>query len=97
MAADSNSKVAWHRAQIKKHRETLKRIETAKFTVGHSADAKAIEHTKKFVFELNQKIRQSEQVVAQHERQTRRPLATDLRSLSSVPWSNWNAHGNGPR
>jgi hypothetical protein len=97
MAADSNSKVAWHRAQIKKHRDALKRIETAKFTVGQSADAKAIAQTRQLVAGLNQKIRQSEQVIAQHERQSRRPLTTDLRSLSSVPWSNWNAHGSGPR
>jgi hypothetical protein len=97
MAADSNSKVAWHRAQIKKYRGALKRIETAKFTIGQSADAKAIAQTNKLVAELNRKIKQSERVIAQHERQTRRPLATDLRSLSSVPWSNWNAHGSGPR
>ena len=29
MVADSNSQIAWHRAQIKKHREALKQIETA--------------------------------------------------------------------
>ncbi|MGA7804344.1 hypothetical protein [Bradyrhizobium sp.] len=97
MAADSNSKVAWHRAQIRKHRAALKRIETAKFTVGESADTRAVARTRTLVAQLNQKIKQSEHVIAQHERQTRRPLATDLRSLSSVPWSNWNAHGTGPR
>ena len=91
MAADSDSKIAWHRAQVKKHRDALKRIETSKFTMGEIATTKAIEQTKKLVAELKQKIGHSEQIIALHERQTRRPLATDLQSLSSVHWSNWNA------
>jgi len=97
MAADSDSKIAWHRAQVRKHRETLKRVETAKFAVGEIATPKAIEQTRKLVADLNRKIAQSEQVIALHDRQTRRPLATDLGSLSSVHWSTWNAHTNGPR
>jgi hypothetical protein len=97
MAADSDSKIAWHRAQVRKHREALKRIETSKFTIGEIANPKAIAQTKTLVAELKQKIGHSEQVIALHERQIRRPLATDLRSLSSVHWSHWNAHGNGPR
>jgi len=97
MAADSDSKIAWHRAQVRKHREALKRIETSKFTIGEIANPQAIAQTMTLVAELKQKISHSEQVIAQHERQIRRPLATDLRSLSSVHWGNWNAHGNGPR
>ncbi|WP_315738073.1 MULTISPECIES: hypothetical protein [unclassified Bradyrhizobium] len=95
MVADSDSKVAWHRAQLKKNRAVLKQIETARFTVGESADGKALELTKRQVAELQLKIRESEQVIAQHDKQTRRPLATDLRSLSNVAWRNWT--GNGPR
>ncbi|MGJ4888806.1 hypothetical protein ACQR1Y_11460 [Bradyrhizobium sp. HKCCYLRH3099] len=95
MVADSDSKVAWHRAQLKKNRATLKQIETARFTVGESADEKAIERTKRQVAELQVKIRESEQLIAQHDKQTRRPLGTDLRSLSNVAWRNWT--GNGPR
>jgi hypothetical protein len=96
MAADSDSKIAWHRAQVRKHREALKRIETAKF--GEAANPRAIEQTGKLVADLNRKIAQSEQVIMLHDRQTgRRPLATDLGSLSSVHWSTWNAHTNGPR
>jgi hypothetical protein len=95
MAADSDSKIAWHRAQLRKHREALKRIETSKFRVGEIANPKAIVQTKKYVAELKQKISYSEQVIAQHERQSRRPLATDLRSLSNVHWSSWNAYGDG--
>jgi len=38
MAADSDSKIAWHRAQVRKHREALKRIETSKFTIGEIAN-----------------------------------------------------------
>jgi uncharacterized protein (DUF3084 family) len=97
MAADSDSKIAWHRAQVRKHREALKNIETAKFATGESANPAAIAQARKTVDELKQKISQSEQVIAQHERQTRRPLSTDLRSLSNVQWSSWNSQGSGPR
>jgi hypothetical protein len=95
MVADTDSKVAWHRAQLKKNRAALKQIETARFTVGESADARALERTKTQVTELQLKIRESEQVIGQHDKQARRPLATDLRSLSNVAWRNWT--GNGPR
>jgi hypothetical protein len=93
MAADSDSKVAWHRAQVRKHREALKRIDMSKFTVGENPKTSA--QTKKLVAGLKQKIACSERVITQHERQTRRPLATDLRSLSNVHWSSWNAYGEG--
>ncbi|CCE03474.1 hypothetical protein [Bradyrhizobium sp. STM 3809] len=95
MVADSDSRVAWHRAQLKKNRAALKQIETARFTVGESAEAKAIERTKRQVAELQLKIRESEQIIGQHDKQVRRPLTTDLRSLSNVAWRNWT--GNGPR
>jgi hypothetical protein len=97
MAADSDSKIAWHRAQVRKHREALKHIETAKFAIGEIADDSAVAQTRKLVADLRQKINQSEQIITQHERQTRRPRSTDLRSLSSVQWSTWNSQGNGPR
>jgi hypothetical protein len=97
MAADSDSKIAWHRAQVRKHREALKNIETAKFATGESANPAAIGQTRKLVADLKHKISQSEHVIVQHERQTRRPRSTDLRSLSSVEWSAWNSQGGGPR
>jgi hypothetical protein len=97
MVADSDSKIAWHRAQLRKNRSILKRIETAKFLVGELSDPKAIDQSAGLVADLRQKISESEQVVALHDRQARRPLATDLRSLSSVPWGNWTALGNGLR
>jgi hypothetical protein len=97
MAADSDSKIAWHRAQVRKHRQALKNIETAKFATGESVNPAAIEHTRKLVADLKQKISQSEQVIAQHERQAGRPRSTDLRSLSSVQWSAWNSQASGPR
>jgi hypothetical protein len=93
MVADSNSKIAWHRAQIKKHNEALKHFETAKFLYGEIAGAHATDKTEKAVAGLKRKIRSSEQVIAEHERQTRRPLTTDFKSLTNVAWSNWNAHG----
>jgi hypothetical protein len=93
MVADSDSRIAWHRAQVRRHRDTLRRIETAEFTVGENADPRAIAQAQRTIGELKDKIRQSEQIIALHDRQTRRPLATDLRSLSNVHWSDWNSHG----
>lgn len=95
MVADSDSRIAWHRAQLKKNRAALRQIETARFTIGESSDTKALEQAKRQFSDLQAKIRDSEQVLAQYERQTRRPLGTDLRSLSSVSWRDWT--GNGQR
>ena len=95
MVADSDSRIAWHRAQLKKLRAELKQIETTRFMVGQSSDARALEKARRQVVELKSRIRESEQVIAQHDKQVRRPLGTDLRSLSSVSWSNWDA--NSPR
>jgi hypothetical protein len=92
MVADSDSRIAWHRAQLKKNRAELRQIETTRFTVGQSSHARARDDARRQVAELKEKIRQSEQVIGQHEKQTRRPLGTDLRSLSSVSWGNWNAN-----
>ena len=39
MPADSDSTIAWHRVQLKKLRQTLKDIETSRFTVGESTYA----------------------------------------------------------
>ena len=91
MPVDSDSAIAWHRAQLKKLRETLKNIETSRFTVGEPAQSSRTGKTQKAVAELEQKIRQSQHIIAAYERQTRRPLATDQRSLASVSWSSWNA------
>lgn len=95
MVADSNSRVAWHRAQLKKHRAALKQIETARFVVGQSSDTRALAQAKRQVAELRSKIQESEQVIARHDKQTRRPLGTDPRTLTSVSWSEWTE--NGPR
>jgi hypothetical protein len=97
MVADSDSRIAWHRAQVRRHRDALRHIETSKFTVGENAGPRAIAQAQKTVAELKDKIRQSEQVIALHDRQTRRPLATDLRTLSNIHWSDWNSQGTGPR
>ena len=93
MAADSNSQIAWHRAQIRKHRDALKQYETARFTFGAIARPKASDQTQEIVAELKRKIRDSEQIVAAYERQSRRPLATDFQTLASAPWSKWNDRG----
>ena len=91
MPVDSDSAIAWHRAQLKKLRETLKDFETNRFTQGQPAQKPTTGKTQKAIAELQQKIRQSQHIIAAYERQARRPLATDQRSLASVSWSNWNA------
>jgi hypothetical protein len=91
MPVDSDSAIAWHRAQLKKLRETLKNVETTRFAAGLSGHASRSGATQKAVTELEQKIRQSQHIIGAYERQTRRPLATDQRSLASVSWSAWNA------
>ncbi|SDS25665.1 hypothetical protein [Bradyrhizobium canariense] len=98
MVADSNSEIAWHRAQLKKNRETLKALEVSRFTVGEIAGSKKTGETQKAATELKRKIAQSERFIADYERRTRRPLATDLQSLSSVSWGSWNTRtSSGPR
>ena len=47
MVADSNSQIAWHRAQIRKHREALKQIETARHNFGEIAGSKTIAKRKR--------------------------------------------------
>jgi hypothetical protein len=93
MAADSNSQIAWHRAQIRKHRDALRQFETSRFTFGAIAQPKVTEQSQEIVAGLKRKIRESEQIVAAHERQSRRPLSTDFQTLTSAPWSNWIDRG----
>ena len=97
MVADSNSQIAWHRAQIKKHRETLKHLETGRFKYGQIAGAKSAGQIEKTVAELQAKIRESERIVATYERQIRRPLGTDFGSLKNTSWTNWSSHNGGGR
>ena len=86
--ADSNSKVAWHRAQLKKNREALKALEVARFRAQHDK----LGDTQKAIIELARKIAESEKCIAENERQTRRPLGTDFTSLKNVSLGNWSAH-----
>jgi hypothetical protein len=92
MVADSDSNIAWHRVQLKKNRAELKALETARFTMGEIASSKRNGQTQKAVAELKRKIAGSERAIADHDRRTRRPLATDLQSLSSASWSDWDAN-----
>ena len=86
--ADSDSRIAWHRAQLKKNREALKALEVARFRGQHDK----VGDTAKAMFELERKIAESEKCISEHERQTRRPLGTDFTSLKNVSWGNWSAH-----
>lgn len=97
MIADSNSQIAWHRTQIRKHRAALKLIETARHNFGEISGSRTIGQNHKTVFELKRKIRDSERIVAAYERQTRRPLTTDFGTLASAPWSRWNGSGSADR
>ncbi len=92
---DSDSNIAWHRVQLQKNRDALKALETARFTVGEAAGSTA--QTQKAIAKLKRKIEDSVRCIAAHERQTKRPMATDLRSLASVSWSSWNTRGVGRR
>jgi len=95
MIAESNSNIAWHRVQLKKNRDAVKALETARFRTGNIASSSG--QTQKTIANLKRKITESERCIAAHERQTRRPVATDLQSLASVSWSSWNARGIGRR
>jgi hypothetical protein len=92
MIADSNSNIAWHRVQLRKNREALKALEIARFRIGAmTGPAGHAQH--KALVALKRKIAESERCIAAHERRTKRPLATDMRSLAQVSWASWNANG----
>jgi predicted transcriptional regulator len=93
--ADSDSNIAWHRVQLKKNRDAVKALETARFTVGEIAGSTG--QTKQTIAKLKRKIAESELCIAAHEKRTKRPLATDLQSLASMSWSSWNNRGVGRR
>ena len=93
MIPDSDSNIAWHRVQLKKNRDAVKVLETARFTVGETSGSTG--ETKKNIAVLKRKIAESERCIFAYERRTKRPVATDLRSLAGVSWSSWNTHGVG--
>src|SRR3954447_24376049 len=92
MIADSNSTIAWHRVQLKKNREALKALEIARFRVGEMTGP-AGHAQQKMLADLQRKIAESARCISAHERRTKRPLATDLRSLVQVSWGSWDAYG----
>jgi hypothetical protein len=95
MIADSNSDIAWHRVQLKKNRDAVKALETARFRTGNIAGSSG--QTQGTIAILKRKIAESERCIAAHEKRTRRPVATDAQSLASMSWSSWNARGVGRR
>jgi hypothetical protein len=89
--ADSDSRIAWHRAQLKKNREALKALEVARFLGQHDK----LGDVQKAMIELERKIAESEKCITGHDRQTqqtRRPLGTDFGSLKNVSWGTWSAY-----
>jgi hypothetical protein len=95
MIADSSSDIAWHRVQLKKNRNAVKALEIAHFRMGHITGTS--DQTQKNIAILKRKIAESERCIAAHERQTRRPVATDLRTLANMSWSSWNTRRVGWR
>jgi len=91
--ADTNSRIAWHRAQLKKNREALRSLEVARFKGSHDT----VGETAKAITELKRKITESEKCIAAHDRQAKRRLGTDFGSLTNVSWGYWSAHTNGDR
>ncbi|MBR0695656.1 hypothetical protein [Bradyrhizobium lablabi] len=87
MTADSNSHIAWQRAQLRRHRAALKDLEASQQSGPNCS--RAVQMT---IAELRRKIGESGRCIAEYERRTRRPLATDLGSLASVSWTHWNAN-----
>ena len=97
MGADSNSSIAWHRVQLRKNRAALKTLETSRFTIGEIAGSRMSRQMRHLVADLQRKIAESERCIAAYERTIRRPVATDVQSLSGMAsWSSWNA-GNSRR
>ncbi|MEO6840143.1 MAG: hypothetical protein ABI192_05185 [Bradyrhizobium sp.] len=90
MIADSNSHIAWQRVQLRKNREALKALEIARFSSGELVGARHT--TQRAIANIKRKIAESEHCIAGYERRTKRPLATDLRSLAQVRWAVWNAN-----
>ncbi|KJC39032.1 hypothetical protein UP09_24355 [Bradyrhizobium sp. LTSP885] len=86
MTADSNSHIAWQRAQLKKLRAALKELE-----VNQQGVANCGRSAQMTIAELQRKIGESGRCIAEYERRTRRPLATDRGSLASVSWTHWSA------
>jgi hypothetical protein len=95
MMAESNSDIAWHRVQLKKNRDAVKALEIAHFRMGHITGTS--DQTQKNIAILKRKIAESERYIAAYERRTKRPVATDQRSLANVSWSSWNARRVGWR
>jgi hypothetical protein len=91
--ADTNSRIAWHRVQLKKNRAALKQLEVARFTAGHDR----VGETQRAIEALSRKIAESEKCISAHEQEKRRPLGTDFGSLTKTSWGHWNAHTNGQR
>ena len=94
MAADSNSQIAWHRAQIRKHRDALKQFETSRFTFGAIATPKATDQSQQIVAELKRKIRDSRTRSSRpmNDKCAARSLPT-FKPLASAPGSKWIDRG----
>ena len=90
MVADSDSRIAWHRVQLRKNREAVKVLEAGRFRSGDSGP-KAAASTQAKITELQRKITESERCIADYEKRTKRPLTTDFKTLASVSWSDWDA------
>jgi len=59
MGGDADSKIAWHRVQLKKNRDALKALESSRFTSGEIAKGGRTQTT---IADLKRKILESERL-----------------------------------
>ena len=83
--ADSDSSIAWHRAQIKRLRQTLLDLEARTMATGKIVRSKKTGQARDGIAGLKRKLRQCEHIIEAHERRNaRRPRGTDSQSLAGV-------------
>jgi hypothetical protein len=61
--ADSDSTIAWHRAQLKKHREALRDMEVRRFRFGETAEPQARAKNQRRKADLRRNITASERLI----------------------------------
>ena len=60
MSGDSDSKIAWHRVQLKKNRDALKALETARFSMGEIARAGRTEAKDRRIRAMHRRVREAD-------------------------------------
>jgi hypothetical protein len=66
--ADSNSSIAWHRAQIRTHQKELADYESGDVTIQKIKGSKVVDYTQTEIANLKELIAHSEEVIAADEK-----------------------------